>query len=160
MRRPPIETSHEHGVPAERGQHAATAPGFAVLMSSVLGVAAMLSVYFDRAPLIGSLTSADQLVWLVIGGIVLSVSLLVWAIKTLYLVGREHRWSWKVIAVPTVVLAGLVAGLVFRPAGRGLTGPFAAAESPAHHTPHSQSSTTAAVHDWFVLPSGLPVNGS
>ncbi|MBF6300271.1 hypothetical protein IU459_22380 [Nocardia amamiensis] len=117
MRRPPIETSHEHGVPAERGQHAATAPGFAVLMSSVLGVAAMLCVHFDRAPLIGSLTSADQLIWLVIGGIVLSVSLLVWAIKTLYLVGREHRWSWKVIAVPTVVLAGLVAGLVFRPAG-------------------------------------------
>lgn len=85
-------------------------------MSSVLGVAALLCVHFDRAPLIGSLTVADQLIWLVIGGIVLSVSLLVWAIKTLYLVGREHRWSWKVTAVPAVVLVGLVAGLVCRPA--------------------------------------------
>ncbi len=75
-----------------------------------------MCVHFDRTPVIGSLTLADQLICLVIGGIVLSASLLVWAIKTLYLVGREHRWSWKVIAVPAVVLAGVVAGLMFRPA--------------------------------------------
>ncbi|MET8871327.1 hypothetical protein [Nocardia sp. NPDC004604] len=50
------------------------------------------------------------------GGILLGVSLLVWAIKTLYLLGREQGWSWKVAAVPVVVLAGLVAGLVSQPA--------------------------------------------
>ncbi|MGY4103236.1 hypothetical protein ACW2Q0_27300 [Nocardia sp. R16R-3T] len=48
------------------------------------------------------------------GGILLVVSLLAWAVK--YLLGREHRWSWKVATVPLVVLAGLVAGLVFPPA--------------------------------------------
>ncbi|MGQ4597369.1 hypothetical protein [Nocardia sp. R6R-6] len=78
-------------------------------------MAALLCVHFEWAPLIGNSTGPDQFVGLVIGGMLLGGSLLVWAIKTLYLLGRERRWSWKVAAVPAVVLAGLLAGLVFRP---------------------------------------------
>ncbi|MFE7797633.1 DUF1109 domain-containing protein [Nocardia sp. NPDC057440] len=113
----PIETSRVHGAQTELGQDAATAPGFAVLTSAALGVAVLLCVHVGWAPFIGDSTGADQFAGLVIGGIVLSTSLLVWAIKTLYLVGREHRWSWKVAAAPAIVLAGVVAGMVFRPDG-------------------------------------------
>ncbi|MFI6309880.1 hypothetical protein ACIBEK_07060 [Nocardia fusca] len=63
------------------------------------------------------MTGPDQLVALGVGGLLLGVSLLVWVIKTLYLLGGERRWSWKVAVVPVVVLAGLVAGSVFQPAG-------------------------------------------
>lgn len=98
------------------GQHTATAPGFAVLTGTVLGVVVLLCVHLDWAPFVENSTGPDRLVGLVTGGILLGVVLLVWAIKTLYLLGREHRWSWKVAAVPVVVLAGLVAGWVFQPA--------------------------------------------
>jgi hypothetical protein len=61
-------------------------------------------------------TGPDQLVGLVAGGLLLGGSLLVWALQALYLLGRERRWPWKLAAVPVVVTAGLVAGLVFQPA--------------------------------------------
>lgn len=83
-----------------------------MLTVTVLGVAVLLCVHLEWSPFVGDLTVPDQLVGLVVGGILLSVSLPVWAIKTLYLVGRERRWSWKVVAVPVVVLAGLIAGLL------------------------------------------------
>ncbi|MEV6324791.1 hypothetical protein AB0M45_26935 [Nocardia sp. NPDC051787] len=100
---------------AEGGQDAATAPGAAVVTGTVLGVVVLLCAHLDWAPFVGNSTGPDQLVGLVAGGILLGVSLLVWAIKSLYLLGRQRRWSWKVAAVPVVVLAGLVAGLAFQP---------------------------------------------
>ncbi|WP_157181770.1 hypothetical protein [Nocardia testacea] len=63
------------------------------------------------------MTGPDQLVALLASGLLLGVSLLVWAIKTLYLLGGERRWSWKIAVVPVIVLAGLAAGSVFQPAG-------------------------------------------
>ncbi|MBF6228856.1 DUF1109 domain-containing protein [Nocardia abscessus] len=75
-----------------------------------------MCVHLDWVPFVQNSTGPDQLVGLLIGGLLLSVCLLVWAVKTLYLLGREHRWSWKVAAVPVVVLAGLVTGSIFRPA--------------------------------------------
>lgn len=112
----PIETSRVHDGQTEGGKDTATAPGSAVLTGAVLGVVVLLCVHLDWAPFVRDSNGPDQLAGLVAGGILLGVSLLVWAIKTLYLLGREHRWSWKVAAVPVVVLAGLVAGLVFQPA--------------------------------------------
>ncbi|MEV4126766.1 hypothetical protein [Nocardia sp. NPDC049707] len=123
MGRPRIETSQAHDGQAKGGQHAATAPGSLILTGTVVGVGFLLCVYHDRAPFVGNSTGPDRLVVLVIGGILLGVSLLGWAIKTLYLLGREHRWSWKVAAVPVVVLAGLVTGLIFRPASFGSARP-------------------------------------
>ncbi|MGY5307219.1 hypothetical protein [Nocardia gipuzkoensis] len=75
-----------------------------------------MCVHLDWVPFVQNSTGPDQLVGLLIGGLLLSVCLLVWAVKTLYLLGRAHRWSWRVAAVPVVVLAGLVIGAVFRPA--------------------------------------------
>lgn len=94
-----------------------------VLTGTVVGVVLFLCVHLDRAPFVGNMTGPDRLVVLVTGGILLGVSLLGWAIKTLYLLGRERRWSWKVAAVPVVVVAGLVAGLIFRPASFGAARP-------------------------------------
>ncbi|GAB2676053.1 hypothetical protein [Nocardia goodfellowii] len=93
-------------------QHTATAPGLAVSIGALAGVLILLCVRLDRAPWGGHLTNPDQLVWLLIGVPVLGVSLLTWAIKTLYVVGRERRWSWKIAGAPLIVLAGLVAGLL------------------------------------------------
>ncbi|MFI6954342.1 DUF1109 domain-containing protein [Nocardia sp. NPDC050408] len=115
----PIETSFAHHGQSDGGQGAATAPGSIVLTGAIVGVAFLLCVHLDWAPFVGNLTGPDQLVVLVIGGVLLGVSLLRWAIKTLYLLGREHRWSWKVAAVPLIVVAGLVAGLILRPASFG-----------------------------------------
>ncbi|MGK8504769.1 hypothetical protein [Nocardia asiatica] len=102
---------------ADGGPVTATAPGPAVLTGTVIGVAVLLCVHLDRTPFAGNLTGPDQLVGLVGGGTLLGVCLLVWAIKTLYLVGRERRWSWKVAAAPLVVLAALAIGVFFRPGG-------------------------------------------
>lgn len=79
-------------------------------------MAVLLCVHFDWAPFVRNSTGPDQLIGMLSGGILVGASLLVWAIKSLYLLGREHRWSWKVAAVPAVALAGLVAGLVTQPA--------------------------------------------
>ncbi|MEV0367977.1 hypothetical protein [Nocardia fusca] len=99
------------------GRDTATAPGFVVLTGTVLGVVVLMCVHLDWAPFVRNVTGPDQLVGLVAGGILLGVCLLVWAIKSLSLLGRERRRSGKVAAVPVVVLAGLVVGLVFQPAG-------------------------------------------
>lgn len=87
------------------------------LTGAVLGVVVLMCVHLDWAPFVRNMTGPDQLLALVAGGILLGVCLLVWAIKSLHLLGSERRWSWKVAAVPVVVLAGLVAGMVFQPAG-------------------------------------------
>ncbi|MEV0106537.1 hypothetical protein AB0H42_09380 [Nocardia sp. NPDC050799] len=117
MRRPPIETSGAQLGHTEVERGTATAPGSVVLAGTALGVAVLMCVHLDWAPFVQNLTGPDQLVALLAGGLLLGVSLLVWAIKTLYLLGREHRWSWKIAVVPVIVLAGLVAGSVFQPAG-------------------------------------------
>ncbi|MGW0247706.1 hypothetical protein ACWDYH_13825 [Nocardia goodfellowii] len=104
--------TQEAPINASPSQHTATAPGLAVSIGALAGVLILLCVHLDRAPWVGDLTNPDQLVWLLIGAPVLGVSLLVWAIKTLYVIGREHRWSWKIAGAPLIVLAGLVAGLL------------------------------------------------
>ncbi|MEV6427545.1 hypothetical protein [Nocardia sp. NPDC051463] len=84
-----METSRVRSAQPDLGQDAATAPGFAVLTSAAGGVAVLVCVHCGWAPLLGNATGADQFIGLVIGGIVLSTSLLVWALETLYLVGRS-----------------------------------------------------------------------
>jgi hypothetical protein len=95
---------------------AAEPPGLVVLATALIGVAVLLFVHIDRIPFVGGSTGPDQLIGLLVGTVLLGPGLVVWAIKTLYLVGRERRWSWKVTAVPAVAVAGIVLGLVFRPA--------------------------------------------
>ncbi|MGW4845539.1 hypothetical protein [Nocardia brasiliensis] len=97
---------------APDGEDLATAPGAAVLAGTVLGVAILLCVRLGRVPFAGALTDPDQLVGIVLGGVLLGVCLLIWAIKTLYVVGRQRQWSWRIVAVPVVVFAGAAAGLV------------------------------------------------
>ncbi|MFQ6395858.1 hypothetical protein ACLMAJ_20620 [Nocardia sp. KC 131] len=96
--------------------NAAEPPGPVVLAMALIGVAALLFVRIDHIPFVGGLTGPDQLIGLLVGTVLLGPGLVVWAIKTLYLVGREGRWSWKVTAVPAVAVTGIVLGLVLRPA--------------------------------------------
>ncbi|GAA5093646.1 hypothetical protein [Nocardia iowensis] len=88
-----------------------------VFTCALIGIALFLCVHFDRIPFVGDLTGPDQLLTLVIGAMLLTGSLAVWAIKTLYVVGREQRWSWKIAAVPVAVLAALIVGWAVEPAG-------------------------------------------
>jgi hypothetical protein len=46
-------------------------------------------------------------------GVLLLIVGLVWAIKSLYVVGRDRRWSWWIAPAPTVVVLAAVAVLMF-----------------------------------------------
>ncbi|CCQ14622.1 putative uncharacterized protein [Rhodococcus sp. AW25M09] len=55
----------------------------------------------------GSYAWLDPLLAAIVCVLVFLVTGLIWAIRTLYVLGRDQRWSWWVVPAPAVVLAGL-----------------------------------------------------
>ncbi|MGV8875532.1 MAG: DUF1109 domain-containing protein [Rhodococcus sp. (in: high G+C Gram-positive bacteria)] len=55
----------------------------------------------------GSYAWLDPLLAAMVCVLVFLVTGLIWAIRTLYVLGRDQRWSWWVLPAPAVVLAGL-----------------------------------------------------
>jgi hypothetical protein len=53
----------------------------------------------------GAHTWADPLLAHLLVLVVLAVTGLVWAIRTLYVLGRDRRWSWWILPAPVLVLA-------------------------------------------------------
>lgn len=81
-------------------------PGPILLVFVTVAVAVWVCVKRNWWPSpFGARTWADPLlVHLVVLG-VLAVAGLVWAIRTLYVLGRDRRWSWWVLPAPIVVAA-------------------------------------------------------
>lgn len=86
----------------------ASPPGPVLLGVTVAAVAALVFLLADWWPGASNLTDADRLFFGVPVVLVLLVTGLVWAIKTLYVVGRDRRWSRWILAAPAVVIAGML----------------------------------------------------
>ncbi|MFD4294516.1 DUF1109 domain-containing protein [Rhodococcus sp. NPDC058532] len=84
----------------------ASPPGPVVLAVTVAAVAALTVLLADWWPGTRNLTDADRFFFGAPILLVLLVTGLVWAIKTLYVVGRDRRWSRWILAAPAAVLAG------------------------------------------------------
>ncbi|WP_164873412.1 DUF1109 domain-containing protein [Rhodococcus xishaensis] len=61
------------------------------------------------------MTGPDKLLYFAIGSLALSIAGLVWAVRTLYFVGRDRKWSLWVAAAPFVVISGVAIALAFPP---------------------------------------------
>jgi hypothetical protein len=91
-------------------------PGPTVLAITVLSVAALLCIHYDWQPArYGNLTGADHLFYGVPAFLVLALAGLTWAIRTLYVFGEDRRWSWWILAAPSVVIAAVAVGMIWPP---------------------------------------------
>lgn len=105
-RTPPARTAS--GAAAGR----AKPPGPIVLAVTVVAVAVLVFLVADWWPGTRNLTDADRLFYGGFSALVLLITGLVWAIKTLYVLGRDHRWSWWIAAGPAAVAFGAVTAWV------------------------------------------------
>ncbi|GAA4480157.1 hypothetical protein GCM10023094_26230 [Rhodococcus olei] len=93
-------------------RRAATPPGPVVLTVVVLAVAALVVLVSDWWPGSRNTTDFDRLFFGGVAVLVLLVTGLVWAIKALYVLGRDRTWSWWIAAAPAVVVAGAAVAAV------------------------------------------------
>lgn len=79
-------------------------PGPVILASTVLTVAVWLCLHYNLWPSpFGRHTWADPLLAAASAVVTSVVLTTVWAIKTLYVIGRDQRWSWWILSAPAVV---------------------------------------------------------
>ncbi|MFI6430342.1 DUF1109 domain-containing protein [Rhodococcus oryzae] len=91
-------------------------PGPIVLAMTILSVAVLLCIHYDWQPAsYGNLTGADHFFYGAPALLVLALTGLVWAIRTLYVVGEDRRWSWWIVAAPSVVIAAVAVGMIWPP---------------------------------------------
>ncbi|MET4046301.1 MULTISPECIES: DUF1109 domain-containing protein [unclassified Rhodococcus (in: high G+C Gram-positive bacteria)] len=80
------------------------------ILLAFVTVAVIVWVCLDRnwwpSPF-GSYTWLDPLLAAMACVLIFLVTGLVWAIRTLYVLGRDQRWAWWVVPAPAVVLTGL-----------------------------------------------------
>ncbi|MEU6830299.1 DUF1109 domain-containing protein [Nocardia beijingensis] len=87
------------------------APGQIHLAFTFVPVVVLVCVYYDWWPSrYGSFAWVDPLLFGAAAVLVLLIGGAVWAIRTLYVVGRDRRWSWWIAAAPALILA--VAGTI------------------------------------------------
>jgi len=91
-------------------------PGPIVLAMTVLPIAVLLCIQYDWQPArYGNLTGADAFLYGVPALLVLALTGLIWAIRSLYVVGEDRRWSWWIVAAPSVVVAAVAVGMIWPP---------------------------------------------
>lgn len=87
-------------------------------LAAIVGVAAgvLVCIHYDWWPSrIGNARWADPLLFGGAAIVVLAVAGLVWAIRTLYFVGRDRRRSWWILVAPAIVIAAVSGALLFPP---------------------------------------------
>lgn len=84
-------------------------PGFVILGVTALAVAVLVFLRADWWPGERNLTAADRLFFGAICAVSLVLTGTVWAVKTLYVVGRDRQWSRRIAYAPGVVVAGALA---------------------------------------------------
>ncbi|WP_031939836.1 DUF1109 family protein [Prescottella defluvii] len=88
------------------------------VLAAIVGVAVgvVVCIHYDWWPSrFGDARWADPLLFGGAAMLVLAVAGLVWAIRTLYFVGRDRRRSWWVLAAPAMVIAAVAGALFFPP---------------------------------------------
>ncbi len=86
-------------------------PGPIHLAFTLVSVIVSVCVHYDRWPSrYGSFGWADPLLFGAAAVLMLLICGAVWALRSLYTVGKDRRWSWWIPAAPTMILA--VAGTV------------------------------------------------
>ncbi|NEW38680.1 DUF1109 domain-containing protein [Nocardia cyriacigeorgica] len=86
-------------------------PGPIHLAITIVAVVVLVCLYYDWWPSrYGSFGWADPLLFGAAAALWLFICGAVWAIRTLYVVGRGRTWSWWIAAAPAMILA--VAGTV------------------------------------------------
>lgn len=92
------------------------APGRVLAAVAGVAVGVLMCIHYDWWPSrFGNQRWADPLLFGGAALLVLAVAGFVWAIRVLYFVGRDRRWSWWILAAPTVVLTGLASALLVPP---------------------------------------------
>ncbi|MGW6374541.1 DUF1109 domain-containing protein [Rhodococcus sp. NPDC055112] len=87
-----------------------------VLAMTVLSIAVLLCIHYDWQPArYGNLTGADQFFYGAPALLVLALAGLIWAIRTLFVVGEDWRWSWWILAAPGVVIVAVLVGMLWPP---------------------------------------------
>ncbi|MGW5513206.1 DUF1109 domain-containing protein [Nocardia africana] len=111
-----MDESDAIGAPVASPEPGTKPPGSIATAGVVFSVAVLVCVYYDWWPSrFGSMRWADPLLAAAGALVLLAVAGLVWMIRTLYLLGRDRRWSWWVLPVPlTVLAAGLMVVLAPR----------------------------------------------
>lgn len=88
------------------------------VLAAIVGVAVgvLVCIHYDWWPSrFGDARWADPLLFGGAAILVLLVAGLVWAIRTLYFVGRDRRRSWWVPVAPAMVIAAVAGALLFPP---------------------------------------------
>lgn len=89
---------------AQSAHRPAKPPGPVILALTAVIVAVWLCQHYKFWPSpFGRHTWADPLLAAAAAGATFLVLTTVWAIKTLYVVGRDRRWSWWILPAPTLV---------------------------------------------------------
>ncbi|MFF0455424.1 DUF1109 domain-containing protein [Nocardia africana] len=111
-----MDESDALGAPVASPEPGTKPPGSIATAGVVFSVAVLVCLYYDWWPSrFGSMRWADPLLAAAGALVLLAVAGLVWMIRTLYLLGRDRRWSWWVLPVPlTVLAAGLMVVLAPR----------------------------------------------
>ncbi|MFC8532032.1 hypothetical protein [Nocardia sp. NPDC057227] len=93
-------------------------PGPRLLTAAVTAVTVLLCVRYDWWPSpYGTLPRPDPLLCAAAALVLLAGVLTQWAIRALYVVGRDRRWSWWVAPIPAVVVAATVLTVILPPPG-------------------------------------------
>jgi hypothetical protein len=88
-------------------------PGPIQLTFTVLPVLILLCIYYDWWPSrYGNSSWADPLLFGAVALLILAVTGLVWAIRALYVLGQDRRWSWWIAPAPAVVLLAVATMLL------------------------------------------------
>lgn len=93
-------------------------PGPRLLAAACAALAVLLCVRYDWWPSrYGTLPRPDPLLCAAVALVLLAGVLTLWAIRALYVVGRDRRWSWWVAPIPAVVVAASVLTVILPPPG-------------------------------------------
>lgn len=85
-------------------------PGPIVLAFTVFPVLALICMHYGWWPSpFGEFRWLDPLLVSATALLILAVVGLVWAIRTLYVLGQDRRWSWWILPAPVVVTAAVAA---------------------------------------------------
>lgn len=101
-----MDQSDAVGPPVSAPDTGAKPPGPIVAAAAVSAVAVLVCRYYGWWPSrFGSMRWADPLLAAAGALVLLAAAGVLWMIRTLYVLGRDRRWSWWVLPVPLTVLA-------------------------------------------------------